>query len=158
MDKLNLTTKSIIAAAICLVLGLTSGFSTTSEIAGWYQTINKPSWNPPNWIFGPMWTALYILMGLAFARIWHSNHPLKGKALTAFATQFLLNMAWSFIFFNQHAIGTALIEILVLLAAIIYTTYLFGKIDKTAAYMMVPYILWVAFATVLNGTIWGLNG
>lgn len=157
MNNLSLTQKSLIAAAICLALGLASGMSTTSEIGSWYTTIQKPSWNPPNWIFGPMWTTLYILMGLAMARIWHSDHPLKSKAMTAFAIQFLLNMAWSFIFFNRHAIGTALIEILVLLSAILYTTYLFGKIDKKAAYMMVPYIFWVAFATFLNGTIWGLN-
>lgn len=154
---MNKTTKTIIAVATCLGLGIASGLSTTSEIGSWYQTINKPTWNPPSWIFGPMWTTLYILMGVAFARIWYSDHSEKKTAMTFFVVQFVLNLLWSPTFFGLHQMGWALVVILALLATLIYTTYRCGKIDKTAAYMLVPYILWVSFATFLNGTIWGLN-
>lgn len=149
--------KIFICIAICLTLGLLSGFSTVDEIANWYRFIYKPSWNPPNWIFGPMWTTLYILMGIAVALIWQSSHQPKKRAIILFIIQFIFNLAWSFIFFNLHAIGWALAEILMMLLFIMLTIVSFYKINKTAAFLLIPYLLWVSFATVLNGSIWYLN-
>ena len=154
---MNLFVKIILCVIICAGLGLASGFSTVSEITGWFQQIEKPSWNPPNWIFSPVWTTLYILMGIAAGLIWHSNDERKGRALLLFALQFILNLGWSFIFFNQHEIGWALAEIIVMLLLIIVTAIAFYKIKPLAGYLMIPYILWVSFATCLNGAIWLLN-
>lgn len=154
---MNFITKAIISALVCSGLGFASGYITASQISTWYETLVKPNWNPPNWIFGPVWTILYIMMGIAFARIWHSDHPHKKTAMALFAGQFVLNLLWTPTFFGMHNLLLALVVILLLLGMLIYTTRRFALIDKTAAYMLVPYILWVAFATVLNGTIWGLN-
>ncbi|RYD78821.1 MAG: tryptophan-rich sensory protein [Sphingobacteriales bacterium] len=154
---MNLFVKIIICVALCAGLGFASGFSTAGEINGWYATIQKPSWNPPNWIFGPVWTTLYVLMGIAAALIWHSKDERRSKALGLFVVQFIFNLAWSFIFFNQHQIGLAFAEIIIMLVLIIATTVSFYKIKPAAAYLMMPYILWVSFATVLNGAIWMLN-
>lgn len=153
----SLFIKIAVCIAICLALGLFSGFSTVESINSWYRFINKPSWNPPNWIFGPVWTLLYILMGIAVALIWHTQHQNKKTAITFFVIQFALNIAWSFIFFNLHAIGWAFMEIIVMLFFIAITIFSFYKISKPAAWLMVPYLIWVLFATVLNGTIWHLN-
>ena len=104
-----------------------------------------------------MWTALYILMGIAIALIWYASHQLKKIAVGLFIVQFILNLGWSFIFFNLHAIGWAFAEIMVMLILIALTTHRFYKINKVAAWLMLPYLLWVSFATVLNGSIWHLN-
>lgn len=154
---MKLGKKLIVCVFLCLTLGLISGFSTANEISTWYTSIIKPLWNPPNWLFGPVWTILYILMGMAVALIWHSKHPLKKIAIVLFIVQFVLNLLWSYIFFNQHNILLALFEILFMLLSIILTSVLFGKITKTAFYLMVPYILWVSFASYLNYTIYMLN-
>lgn len=142
---------------LCVTLGLLSGLSTVNEINTWYATIQKPSWNPPNWIFGPVWTSLYILMGIAAGMIWHTKDEKRIQALMLFVLQFMLNLGWSYIFFERHAIGWAFAEIIVLLTLIIITTISFYKIKPLAAGLMIPYILWVSFATCLNGTIWLLN-
>lgn len=147
----------MVCVLLCAGLGFASGFSTTNEINGWYQQIQKPSWNPPNGIFGPVWTILYILMGIAAGIVWHSNDDRKSKALMLFILQFMFNLTWSFIFFNQHAIGWAFAEILIMLVLIIATTVSFYKIKPATAYLMLPYILWVSFASCLNGAIWMLN-
>ncbi len=149
--------KIILCVALCLTLGILSGFSTVDSINSWFQFVIKPSWNPPNWIFGPMWTTLYIMMGIAVALIWNTSHKNKKQAIGLFIIQFILNLAWSFIFFNLHAIGWAFAEILVMLLFIALTLYAFFQINKLAGWLMFPYLLWVAFATVLNGTIWYLN-
>lgn len=154
---MNLFIKIAVCVLLCAGLGFASGFSTANEINGWYQQIQKPSWNPPNWIFSPVWTSLYILMGIAAGLIWHSANEKKNKALMLFVLQFMFNLAWSFIFFSQHEIGWALAEITVMLILIIATTISFYRINKTAAWLMIPYILWVSFATCLNGAIWLLN-
>ena len=149
--------KITICIAICLSLGILSGFSTTDSIENWYQFISKPTWNPPNWIFGPVWTTLYILMGISVALIWHSNHEYKQKAILLFIVQFTFNLCWSYIFFNLHLIGWAFMEISIMLILIFLTIAHFYKINKTAAYLLIPYLCWVLFATVLNGAIWYLN-
>lgn len=154
---MNIYVKIFICVALCVGLGFASGFSTIEEVNGWFQTIEKPSWNPPGWLFSPVWTTLYILMGIAVALIWHSNHALRNKAITLFVIQFIFNLGWSFIFFNQHQPGWAFAEIIVMLILIVATTIYFYKIKPAAAYLMIPYIMWVSFASVLNGTIWMLN-
>ncbi len=153
----SLILKITVCIGLCLMLGLLSGFSTAESINGWFRFINKPTWNPPNWIFGPVWTVLYILMGIAVALIWHTHHQNKKSAITFFVIQFVLNIAWSFIFFNLQAIGWAFIEIIAMLFYIAITILSFYKISKPAAWLMTPYLIWVLFATVLNGTIWHLN-
>ncbi len=149
--------KSTLCALVCLSLGILSGLSTAEAIPTWYAGLQKPSWNPPGWLFGPVWTVLYLAMGIALGIVWDSQHPLKAKAMGIFALQFLLNLAWSSIFFGMQQIAWAFAEILMLLAAIGFTTYYFYKIKPIAGYLLFPYILWVSFATLLNGTIWYLN-
>lgn len=156
--------KLIFSIAICLSAGLIGSFFTADAIPNWYATINKPAFSPPNWIFGPVWTTLYILMGISLYRIWISvpvskkkiAHS-KKKAIVIFGVQLLLNTLWSIIFFGFQNPGLALLEIYLLLAAIIYTKILFCRIDKLAGYLLIPYIAWVSFASVLNFFIWQLN-
>ncbi|MDZ7721014.1 MAG: TspO/MBR family protein [Balneolaceae bacterium] len=124
----------------------------------WYNALNKPSWNPPAWIFGPVWTTLYTLMGIAAWLVWKKfGFQYAKSALTAFLIQLILNGLWSQLFFGLKVPGWAFGEIFLLLAAILITTYLFSNKVKLAAWLMVPYLLWVGFATVLNGTIWWIN-
>lgn len=124
----------------------------------WYDQLNKPDWNPPGWLFGPVWTALYTMMAFAAWRIWGLLGFAGGKKeLSFFGLQLFLNGLWSQLFFNAQNPGLAFIEILILLAAIIWTTILFYRKDNIAGWLMIPYILWVAFATVLNATIWLIN-
>lgn len=151
--------KLIIAVAIPLIVGGISGFFTVTGVESWYQTVNKPSWNPPNWIFGPVWTTLYLLMGIALFLVWKSDSSdmLKKTAIILFAVQLLLNFFWSFIFFDQHQIGWALAEIIIMWFFILLTIFAFGNVSKLAAWLLVPYITWVSFATILNYTIWKLN-
>ena len=149
--------KIILCVIICTSLGFLSGISTADSITNWFQFVKKPSWNPPSWLFAPVWTLLYILMGISVALIWKSNSNSKKSAISLFVIQFILNLCWSIIFFNQHQTGWAFIEIIIMLIFIIMTTISFYKINKTAAYLLLPYICWVSFATVLNGTIWFLN-
>ncbi len=151
--------KLVIAIAIPLIVGSTSGFFTITGVESWYQTIQKPSWNPPSWIFGPVWTSLYIMMGIALFLIWKSplSSDIKRTAILLFAIQLVLNFFWSFIFFYQHQIGWALVEIIALWLLILLTIFAFAKINTTAAWLLVPYISWVSFASILNFTIWKLN-
>jgi tryptophan-rich sensory protein len=151
-----------IAAICCLVLGGLSGIATVSEIKDWYLNLNKPSFNPPNWLFGPAWSTLYTLMGISFALVWNDlskknvsifNH----KAGVFFGIQLVLNLLWSTLFFNLHQIGLALVEMLVLLGFIVLTTIEFSKISRFASALLIPYILWVSFATVLTASILYLN-
>ena len=156
---MNNSIKLIIAIAIPLAVGATSGFFTATGVESWYQTINKPSWNPPGWIFGPVWTTLYVMMGIALFFVWKSaaTELLKRTAISLFAVQLLLNFFWSFIFFDQHQSGWALVEIITMWVSILLTIFSFAQVSKTAAWMLVPYISWVSFASILNYTIWKLN-
>lgn len=124
----------------------------------WYQSINKPQWNPPTWIFGPVWTLLYAMMGTAAWLIWKKAGFGGAKiALTLFFVQLFLNGLWSQIFFGQQELGWAFAEIIILWAAIILTTIYFFRQSRIAGWLMIPYILWVTFAGWLNYTIWMLN-
>lgn len=151
--------KAIIAIVIPLMVGATSGFFTISGVESWYQTIQKPSWNPPNWIFGPVWTTLYVMMGIALFLVWKedTSEELKKIAIALFAVQLTLNFFWSFIFFNQQQPGWALVEIIAMWFFILLTIFAFAQVNKTAAWLLVPYISWVSFASILNYTIWQLN-
>ena len=156
---MNNTAKLVISIIVPLAIGATSGLFTETGVGSWYQTIQKPSWNPPGWIFGPVWTLLYILMGVALYLVWKSDAApaLKRTAIILFSIQLVLNFFWSLIFFNQHAIGWALVEIIVLWLSILATIFVFARINNTAAWLLVPYISWVSFAGILTYTIWKLN-
>ncbi|MCU0359825.1 MAG: tryptophan-rich sensory protein [Bacteroidia bacterium] len=155
--KLSLTAKILICSIACLLLGSLSGIGTGEAVDGWYSQINKPSWNPPNWLFGPVWTVLYLLMGVAFALVWNGQGKNKRMALTLFVLQFVLNLLWSFLFFGLARMDWALIEILLLLVFITLTISAFSKINRTAAILMIPYLLWVGFASLLNSSLYFLN-
>ncbi len=151
--------KFIIAIAIPLSIGAAAGLFTASSVQGWYSTLNKPSFNPPNWIFAPVWTMLYILMGIAFYMIWKKETTglLKRNAVVFYFAQLVLNFFWSIIFFYAQQPGWALVDIIFLWLFIAATIYCFSKLSKPAAWLLVPYILWVSFATALNFAIWKLN-
>lgn len=150
--------KLIVSILLPLLTGGIAGLFTAQSVTGWYQTLTPPSFNPPNWIFGPVWTSLYILMGVAFYLIWTSAPSAeKGLAMRIYFVQLLLNFLWSFLFFYFENIRLALIEIVVLWAGILWMISTFRRINPTAAYLNVPYLLWVSFATVLNGAYVLLN-
>ncbi len=140
-------------------MGTTAGLFTSAGVNGWYAVAAKPSFNPPNWIFAPVWTTLYILMGISLYLVWKSNAAknVKQTAIALFAVQLVLNFFWSFIFFSLQQTGWAVVEIAVMWLAILLTILWFAKISKPAAWLLVPYICWVSFATVLNFYIWKLN-
>jgi len=158
--KLNKITKIVVALIICLMVGYSASMVTRPSVETWYPTIIKPRFNPPNWIFMPVWTLLYILMAVAAGLVWdkikEQNQEVK-VALGFFLIQLTLNAIWSYIFFGLKNPMLALIEI-ALLWLMIYETYLkFTKINKTAGYLLIPYMAWVAFAGILNASIWWLN-
>lgn len=157
MTLKNLSAKVLICTLTCLVLGMASGIATASSVQNWFPSIAKPYWNPPSWLFGPVWTILYILMGIGIALIWHTPHPKQKTAIRLFILQFCMNLAWSFIFFTQHQIGWAFVEIICIWTALIFTIFTFSQVNKKAAYLQLPYMCWVSFAAILNGTIWYLN-
>lgn len=143
---------------LCLAVAALGGAATASSVGNWYPTLAKPAFNPPNWIFAPVWTALYFMMAVAGWRVWRSDGLRRARwALTLFALQLALNLAWSILFFGMHSIGAALIEIVVLLLAILATALAFWRRDRAAGMLFVPYAAWVAFAAVLNAAIWRLN-
>jgi translocator protein len=156
---MNKILKIILCIMIPLGIGGISGFFTASNIPTWYATLNKPWFSPPNYLFGPVWTSLYIMMGIALYLIIESNanEPLKRKAYMYWGIQMILNFLWSIIFMHFHQIGLALIEIIAMWVMILMTILTFSKINKTAAYLLVPYISWVSFATILNFSIFMLN-
>jgi tryptophan-rich sensory protein len=151
--------KIILAALGTLVLGSLSGIATIDAITGWYATLQKPSFNPPNWIFGPVWTVLYLMMGVAAGLVWSSaaDPAIKRSALRIYLLQLALNMAWSLLFFGLKAPLLALLEIIVLWLTILWCIRRFKAVKAAAAYLMVPYLLWVTFASVLNAAIVLLN-
>jgi tryptophan-rich sensory protein len=157
--KLKSTGILLLFVFICFGVAWT-GAQVSPGIASseWYNQLNKPDWNPPGWLFGPVWTSLYIMMAFAAWRIWKRLGFAGGKKeLSFFTVQLLLNGLWSQLFFNAQNPGLAFAEILLLLISIILTTVFFYRQDRIAGWLMVPYILWVSFATVLNGTIWMIN-
>jgi translocator protein len=174
--------KLAISIIVCEAAGLIGSFFTAPAIGSWYYFLNKPSFNPPNWIFAPVWTILFLLMGVSFYLVWLKKwsiredaessdrkawNPVSEKLWTGswkeenafmiFVLQLVLNVLWSVIFFGLKFPGIAFFEILMLWFAIFYTIVNFYRISKTAAYLLIPYILWVSFAAFLNFSIWQLN-
>ncbi len=157
MKKQNVI-KLIGALVVCQLAGIIGSLFTTPSIKGWYETITKPSFNPPNWIFGPVWFTLFVLMGIALYLILKKkNSKARTIALWLFATQLVLNTLWSIIFFGLQNPLFALIELAILLIVLIFTTIHFYKLNKTAGILLLPYLAWGTFAAVLNFFIWKLN-
>ena len=140
-----------------LIVGGLSGYFTASNIATWYVTLNKPFFNPPNYLFGPVWTVLYLMMGISLGMIINAKHSNKNNSLIIFSIQLVLNFFWSVIFFSLQSPGWAAIEIIAMWLSIIYMIRNFYKINKWAGWLQIPYLLWVTFASVLNISIYVLN-
>ncbi|MGD8373845.1 MAG: tryptophan-rich sensory protein [Candidatus Woesebacteria bacterium] len=155
---MNKPTKLIISLLLPFLAGAIGSLATYTNIPTWYATLAKPEFNPPNWIFGPVWTTLYVLMGVSLYLVWttKTKHK-KQSACIAYATQLSLNALWSLVFFGAHwFVGSSVIVIL-LWAAIVATIKLFWPISKSAAWMLVPYLAWVSFASVLTLAVSSLN-
>ncbi len=156
--KISHIIKLIISILLPLSVGAIAGMFTSQAVPIWYASLNRPSFSPPNWVFGPVWTSLYILLGISFFLIWKENPSReRNLAIKVFSIQMLLNLAWSFLFFYFNLIGVALIEIILLWISIAAMIYLFYKIKPLAAYLNIPYLLWVSFATILNAGYYFLN-
>jgi tryptophan-rich sensory protein len=144
--------------AVCLGVSAIGGAITATSVDTWYPTLAKPPFNPPDWVFAPVWISLYIMMAVAAWRAWRVS---RGSARTAgmvlFAVQLVLNLTWSLLFFGFQQTGAALVEMIVLLAAIVANMTVFARMDRAAGWLFVPYVLWVAYALLLNASIWMLN-
>ena len=150
--------KLLVSIILPLSLGAIAGMFTSQSVPEWYATLNRPSFNPPDWIFGPVWTALYVLMGISLFLVWKQDvSKERNLAILIFLFQLLLNFAWSFIFFYFNMIGLALVEIILLWISISVMLILFYKIKPIASYINIPYLLWVTFASVLNASYYLLN-
>lgn len=148
-----------IAVVITLAVGLLSSLAVAGSITTWYAALVRPWFAPPDWIFGPVWTTLYILMGIGAGQVWNAGIALPDvrRALGLYAVQLVLNAAWSVIFFGLHALGGALIELSILWVLIILTMFAFARVRRTSAWLLLPYICWVSFAFILNLAFWRLN-
>ncbi|MEI8048117.1 MAG: TspO/MBR family protein [Bacteroidota bacterium] len=156
--KVNQTSKLIASLLLPLGIGGIAGMFTTEAIPGWYASINQPSFNPPNWVFGPVWTTLYIILGISLFLIWKLDAgKQRNQAISIFMVQLLLNFCWSFFFFYFKMIGVALADIVVLWVMIVVMQVRFYKLKPVAAYINIPYLLWVTFATALNTSYFFLN-
>lgn len=157
---MNKYVRILLFVLACLAVGYISGAATREGVDTWYRTIEKPSFNPPDWVFMPVWTALYVMMGIAAGLVWDkvgSEPRAVRTALRFFWIQLALNALWSFLFFAWHNPLLALIEIALLWLMIYETWHTFKRIDRAAGWLLVPYLGWVAFAAVLNASIWWLN-
>lgn len=151
--------KLFVSVLVCLLAGGLGTIFTINAIPTWYAGLSKPSFSPPNYLFGPVWTVLYILMGVSLFLIWKRGFKTKKvrDAIYVFGIQLFLNAIWSPIFFGAKNLGLAFVVIIAMWFYIVKTIKLFAKIDKTASYLLYPYIAWVSFATILNFSIWFLN-
>ena len=155
---MNRIIRLLICIAFPLIVGGISGFFTVQGVKDWYLTLAKPNFTPPNYLFGPVWTFLYAFMGVAFFRILEKGKSIqKIKAIRIYLWQLFFNFCWSFLFFSQHQIGLALIDILILWVLILIMIFRFKKLDAFAGYSQIPYLLWVSFATALTAAIYILN-
>ena len=141
---------------ICLVVGTLGGLSSTTAIEDWYRTIAKPSWTPPDAVFGPVWTVLYIMMAVAAWLVWRTGDQVR-PALILFFVQLALNLAWTLLFFAARSPGLALIEVVFLWLGVLFTMLAFFARSRVAGWLFVPYLAWVSFAAVLNAAIWMMN-
>ncbi len=148
-----------ISILLCVFIGFLSSIAMQTSIDTWYITLNKPSFTPPNWIFGPVWIILYIMMGISAGIVWSKGfyHKWVKIALYHFGFQLLLNAAWFIFFFGLQNPLIALLDIIALFILLLFTIKWFTVVNSTAAYLLIPYVVWVAFATTLNFGIWQLN-
>ncbi|MCP4439005.1 MAG: tryptophan-rich sensory protein [Aureispira sp.] len=153
--------KVFIVTIACLLTVFIGSYATASSVSSWYLTLNKPSFNPPSWLFGPVWTLLYISMGIAAYYFWNAaeeqNSPWLKWGLSIFFAQLVLNALWSVLFFGTQTLGLAFIEIIIMWVAILGTIIIFAKVLPWTGYILIPYLCWVSFASLLNGSIWWLN-
>ena len=151
--------KLIVSVAICQLAGVIGSVFTARSVSTWYITLVKPTFTPPSWLFAPVWISLYALMGVSLFLVWRKGSEVRGvkTAVAVFAVQLVLNACWSAAFFGARSPLAGLIVILVLLAAIVLAMVRFFRISPPAGALLVPYLVWVAFATVLNASIYNLN-
>lgn len=149
----------LLCLAICLGIGVVGSLSTKPEIAGWYAGLAKPFWTPPPLVFPIAWTALYILMAIAFWRLWDRTAPSMGRsrAMTLFGVQLVLNAAWSPVFFGWHGIRTGLVIIALMVVAIAATIFSASRVDRIVGWLLVPYLCWVLYASTINAGVVALN-
>lgn len=159
--EIPVDSKDILKLVVSLALSFTAaavGALAVMPNIAWQDTLNKPFFAPPNWLFGPAWSILFFLMAIALWLVWLKWPSKEAKwAVALYLAQLVLNVLWNYLFFGMQNIGLSLVEIIVLLALIVVTVNAFYKVDKRAAYLMVPYLLWVTFATILNAFIWLMN-
>lgn len=151
----------LLGASLVLTLAAAAigGAVTARPVQTWYRTIRKPTWNPPDWLFGPVWTILYILMGISLWRVWRIGWDLGAvrTAVLLFLAQLVLNVLWSVIFFGQRQLGWGVLELILLWACLLATMIAFFGLQPLAGWLLVPYLAWVTFAGFLNFTVWRLN-
>jgi len=157
--QLKVIFKFIVAMVVCQLAGVVGSLFTSPSIPTWYAALQKPGFTPPNWLFAPVWITLFFLMGIASFIVWNKAFEIKGvkTSLLVFDIQLALNVFWSFLFFGLHSPFYAFVEIIVLWLAILLTIVKFFKISKTASILLIPYILWVSFAAILNFYLFRLN-
>ena len=144
---------------LCLIISAAGGAVTSTSVNDWYTTLQKPFFNPPNWLFGPVWTVIYFLIAFSGWRVWLTNGFAQTKmAFGIYGAQLLLNLAWSFLFFGAESPLLGLIDIIPLFALIVINTIVFFRLDRLAGFLLLPYVAWVGFATLLNAAILHLNG
>jgi tryptophan-rich sensory protein len=149
----------VVSLVVCLGTGAVGAAWTNTSLSTWYGTLEKPPWNPPDWVFGPVWTGLYIGMAVAAWLVWLKKDLSSSRApLRLFSVQLILNGAWSFLFFGLRSPALALADIVLLWCAILATISSFRRVSNWAAALLAPYFAWVSFAAVLNWTLWRLNG
>lgn len=146
----------VASVAVPVAVGAIVAVATRKEVKDeWYNSLQKPEWTPPKYLFGPVWTVLYVMMGIAFWRVYTAG--LRTDALALFTVQLVLNAAWSILFFNAQSLTWALVDVTALLSTLVATTLTFYKIDHAAGYLMMPYLVWVAYATALTAAIYTKN-
>lgn len=147
----------ILLIVFCNLIGAMGGFWSASD-SSWYSSLDKPSFNPPSWVFGPVWALIFSLMGIAlYFVLFSSESEFKIMAIILFFVQFIFNILWSYFFFGMNNVSYALADILILLGLIVLTGFYFFKVERKAGYFMMPYFIWVVFAAILNYSIWRLN-
>lgn len=154
---MNKTLRLILCVLLCFLPGILGSLATTPNIPEWYDLLNKPSFTPPGWLFGPVWTLLYVLMGVALFLVTAKKNKRSVQAAWFFVAHLFVNGLWSFVFFGFHQIEWALVVIALLWIMIVTSIVLFKRIDKRAAWLLAPYLLWVSFASVLNASLAFLN-
>lgn len=157
MNKLRQIAGLVVSLLIVFGIATLGGFLTNLSVGSWYPTLNKPSWTPSGATIGTVWTVLYTVMGIAAWIVWRSGSGGRQRPLAIYALQLLLNAGWSALFFGLRSPGLALLEIGILWLAILATSVTFWKVSKLAGVLMVPYLIWVGFAGVLNAFIWKMN-